>query len=374
MNVNLPFGGQENLTNQIINTTEIVQSFTAIEDELKIIEIAFGTYCRTNDAMILIEIIDKNGICLKSCAANSSTFLDNEYFQFKLNCKLTKDERYFLMLTSTNGTLGKSITAKWGIRRHFGEVFYINGIPKIGELCVNFIFDNKKKTPTIKAPISTNYIKGLISVVIPCYNSALTIERTLQSLNKQEYNNMEIIVVDDCSSDVMQLEKILSNYNCNFIKLTKHKGEPTARNTGGKIAKGEFIYFCDSDVILYDYTFKLLIQKLHDNINCSWAYGNFKWGNRILTFAPFNPIRMLEVNCSSTMSLIRHCDFIGFDESLKKLQDWDLFISMMKEGKLGIWEDSLLFETPFSKTGITNNSISEQEARKILKQKHPEIR
>ena len=83
---------------------------------------------------------------------------------------------------------------------------------------------------------------------------------------------------------------------------------------------------------------------------------------------------MFEVNCSSTMSMLKHAHFPGFDEALVKLQDWDLFITMMKNGFTGIWENSVLFDTVDSKTGITNNSIPELRAREILRKKHPEIK
>ena len=72
--------------------------------------------------------------------------------------------------------------------------------------------------------------------------------------------------------------------------------------------------------------------------------------------------------------MLKHEDFTGFDEKLLKLQDWDLFLTMMENDCVGVWENSFLFETPFRQDGITNNSISEKKAREIIHKKHPEIK
>jgi glycosyltransferase involved in cell wall biosynthesis len=146
------------------------------------------------------------------------------------------------------------------------------------------------------------------------------------------------------------------------------------RNDGEKLSKGEYLFFCDSDVILYPNAFEVMVQKLQSNLNCSWVYCNFKWGDRVLAFAPFNRQKMFEVNCSSTMSMMKHDKFVGFDESLVKLQDWDLFLTIMKNGNIGVWENQVLFETPDRKDGITNGSIPEIKAREILRKKHVEIK
>jgi len=289
-----------------------------------------------------------------------------------LNCFLNKGQRYFLQITSTNGQTGSTVTAKWGYRKHFDEILYINDNDRRGELACYFEFDDQQEQKHIAG--NSKYISGLISIIIPCYNSSVTIESTLESIKKQIYNHYEIIVVDDCSDDVNRLKKLLDNYECKFISIQSHRGAPAVRNLGASKASGEFLFFCDSDVVLEKDALFKMIQKLHENKSAAWVYGNFKWGDKNLTFYPFNKERMYSVNCSSTMSLLRHEYFPGFDESLKKLQDWDLFLTMMENGLIGIWENSFLFQTEFSKTGITNNSIPELEARKILKLKHPKIK
>ena len=369
------YGNTTNLTGEITKTSLIIQSFIAKEKHLSSVGINFGTYNRENSALITVEILNQNGEVIKTCVFNSSKFIDNSYQTFKLNCDLISGERYFLKIYSTNGLIGKSVTARWGYRKHFEEIFYLNNNSRRGELACFFEFDDGVKEVCVKKKIKHNeYVDGLISVVIPCYNSSEYLRNTLKSIFNQTYNFLEVIVVDDASDDLNKIETIVDEFDCVFVKNKIHRGAPTVRNDGERLSKGEYLFFCDSDVVLKEKAFETMIQKLQDNINVSWVYCNFQWGDKTMKFYPFNREKMLKVNCSSTMSMLKHEEFPKFDESLLKLQDWDLFLTIMKNGGIGIWEDSVLFETPYRKDGITNNSIPEAKAREIIKRKHPEIK
>jgi len=90
----------------------------------------------------------------------------------------------------------------------------------------------------------------LVSVIIPCYNSSNTIKRALDSVIKQSYNNLEIIIIDDGSKDVDKTEEVINSFNDKriiFIKHKKNKNGAATRNSGIKIAKGEYMAFLDSD-------------------------------------------------------------------------------------------------------------------------------
>jgi len=94
-----------------------------------------------------------------------------------------------------------------------------------------------------------NESKNLISIVIPAYNCEDTIEKCLDSLKKLKWENTEIIIINDGSTD--QTSKILKKYKEIIVINTKNKGPSNARNLGIKKAKGEFIAFTDSDCILH---------------------------------------------------------------------------------------------------------------------------
>ena len=89
----------------------------------------------------------------------------------------------------------------------------------------------------------------LVSVIIPTYNRALTLQATIQSVLRQTYKEFEIIVIDDGSMD--DTEQIINNFNDKKIIYIRqdHKGASFARNKGIGNAKGEYIAFLDSDDI-----------------------------------------------------------------------------------------------------------------------------
>lgn len=92
-----------------------------------------------------------------------------------------------------------------------------------------------------------------VSVIIPNYNTALYIERTVKSLVNQTHKNVEIIIVDDCSKDnsAEVCSKIAeSSPNIKLILKKKNEGQTLARNDGLSVATGDWIVFLDSDDIL----------------------------------------------------------------------------------------------------------------------------
>lgn len=95
-----------------------------------------------------------------------------------------------------------------------------------------------------------NHIKNLVSVIIPTYNRGILVAETIKSVINQSYNDIEIIVVDDGSTD--NTEEVIKNIvasNLFYIK-TSNSGRPAVpRNTGFKHSRGEYIAFLDSDDI-----------------------------------------------------------------------------------------------------------------------------
>jgi len=87
-----------------------------------------------------------------------------------------------------------------------------------------------------------------ISVIIPAYNRGKTIIRCIDSIAAQTINPLEIIVVDDCSTDdTMRIVQGLGNKGVRYISLEAHSGAQAARNRGIREAKGDWIAFQDSD-------------------------------------------------------------------------------------------------------------------------------
>jgi glycosyltransferase involved in cell wall biosynthesis len=102
----------------------------------------------------------------------------------------------------------------------------------------------------------------LISIIIPIYNKSQYIIEALKSCISQSYQNIEIILIDDCSTDnslekaSTYLENTIVQYR--ILKQTRNKGVSAARNRGIKEAKGEYIIFLDADDIFHRHSLSIL--------------------------------------------------------------------------------------------------------------------
>ena len=190
----------------------------------------------------------------------------------------------------------------------------------------------------------------MISIIIPIYNQAKKITKTLASIAQQSYSDYEVIIVNDGSSD--SVEKVFTNYSKNletnnhylFINQT-NQGAPAARNRGFQEASGDYLFFCDADAVLKPQALEIMLNALEQNSGVSYVYSSFKWGHKLFKLGDFDPDKLQKMPYIHTMSLIRRVDFPtgGWDESIKKLQDWDLWLTMLSAGKIGLWIPQILF-------------------------------
>ncbi|HZJ40866.1 MAG TPA: glycosyltransferase family A protein [Candidatus Saccharimonadales bacterium] len=191
----------------------------------------------------------------------------------------------------------------------------------------------------------------MISVIIPLYNGEKTIVKTLTSLINQTYQDFEVIIINDGSTDNSEviassyLQKIQSN-NRFFFLSQDNQGAPAARNKGFKESKGEFILFCDADAILAPMALEAMLNNLQRHPEASYAYSSFNWGKKLFRLNEFNPEQLKTAPYIHSLSLIRRVDFpvTGWDESIKKFQDWDLWLTMLEQKKIGIWIPQVLFK------------------------------
>jgi len=190
--------------------------------------------------------------------------------------------------------------------------------------------------------------------------------KCLDSILNQTYNNYEIIIVDDGSTDNLNITlekyKNIFSYKLNILEQ-ENKGANSARNHGYKSAKGEYLLFCDADLVLQANMMAIMLKTLKDNQSASYAYSSFRYGFKIFKLWPFSPERLKIIPFIHTTSLIRREHFSGFDENIKKLQDWDLWLTMLAKGHAGIWINKVLFKV---QTGGTMSAWLPSGAYKLL--------
>ena len=107
----------------------------------------------------------------------------------------------------------------------------------------------------------------LLSIIIPCYNSARFIGKTLDMLVSQGLDDCEVIVVNDGSSDTTAAvaQSFADKYSCIRVINKANEGVSVARNTGMQAAAGTYIYFLDSDDTLADGTLDFYRSALRSN-------------------------------------------------------------------------------------------------------------
>lgn len=110
----------------------------------------------------------------------------------------------------------------------------------------------------------------LVSVIIPNYNYEKTVKKCLEALINQNYTNIEIIFVDDGSSD--NSVSIAAEFPCKIIKQ-KNKGVSAARNEGVKNSKGEILFFLDSDVALFEDAVKNTVKEFDKDLSIGCVCG-----------------------------------------------------------------------------------------------------
>jgi hypothetical protein len=114
------------------------------------------------------------------------------------------------------------------------------------------------------------------------------------------------------------------------------------------------------------------VAALDAHPEAAYSFGAYEMGGRIYCDHQFDAQALRKRNLASTMSLIRRPLFPGFDPEIKRLQDWDLWLTMAARGHDGVHcGGAPIFSTAVRPGGITyGGSISYEEAFEVLRKKH----
>ncbi len=233
-----------------------------------------------------------------------------------------------------------------------------------------------------------NHGTPIISIIIPAYQHGRELPACLESVFAQTRHDFEVIVVNDGSTD--NTDDAVAPYldRIKYIKQ-ENRGGNAARNRGFHEARGRFLLFCDADLIMRQDCLHQMLCTMEQHPEASYAYCSFRYGWLKFKLWPFDANKLRQLNYIHTSSLIRREHFPGFDESIRKLQDWDLWLTMLEAGHTGIWISEVLFRViphkggistwvpgvfyriPWRQFGIRIRAIEKfQEAERIIRKKH----
>ena len=193
----------------------------------------------------------------------------------------------------------------------------------------------------------------LVSVIIPVYNAERYLRQMLESVLGQTYSHIEVIAVDDGSTDGSL--KILQEHSPPVQLICQHnKGSAAARNTGVTAARGQWVAFIDADDT---WSVDKLERQMRAIDGFDWSHtdaifrGGMNDGKRHSDFGGKIGGEVLEsLACSNFIStstvMVRRQVFLdagGFDESLRSIQDWDLWTRIARRHPLAYVDEPLMF-------------------------------
>jgi len=228
-----------------------------------------------------------------------------------------------------------------------------------------------------------------VSVIIPTYNRAHLIKRAIQSVLNQTYQNFEIIVVDDGSTD--NTEEIVRDFNnekIRYIRYNENKGAAFARNTGINVARGEYIAFQDSDDEWFPHKLQRQMEVFKNaSPEVGVVYtGSWRIRNNERIYLPLFTGKQRESNIykgvfeartagmPTPAFIVKKECFIRagvFEERLRRFEDWELWLRISKYYEFRYIDEPLvtLYGTQVSITTDLNAYI---EALKLILEKYPE--
>ena len=211
--------------------------------------------------------------------------------------------------------------------------------------------------------------EGLVSVITPTYNCGQFIGETIESIQKQTYQNWEMIIVDDCSTD--NTKEIVEEYirkddRIQYHCLETNSGAAVARTRAMQIADGEYMAFADSDVL---WTEDKLEKQLEFMKKGSYAFSctayeqideDGKSLNKIIKTVPKTDYNRLLLDCPVGNSTVMYnVKKMGKFEvpNIRKRNDDALWLQMLKKEKYIMGMPDVLMKYRIRKNSISSNKL-----------------
>lgn len=219
-------------------------------------------------------------------------------------------------------------------------------------------------------PRAPSPAKPLVSVVIPCYNAARYLAETIETVLAQTYPRIEVIVVDDGSSDATS--RIAHSYPVTYL-YQPNRGISAARNNGFFRSQGKYVLFLDHDDRLLPRAIEIGVDLLEEHPECAIAVGEHRYiaadgtelGCSNKQAAGRDPYEMLlehnfiETPCSALHR--RSCFALvgAFRENLQGAEDYELYLRTARQSAL------ITHEEPVAEYRLHQSSISRNAERML---------
>lgn len=211
----------------------------------------------------------------------------------------------------------------------------------------------------------------LVSVIMPSYNTSGFIRETIESVLNQTYQNFEIIIVDDCSTD--STDDVVAQINderIKFIKNEKNSGAAVSRNRALIEAKGKWIAFLDSDDIWHPEKLEKQISFMEKN-RYAFTYTEYEeideaslpLGTYVTGPKKITKTGMYNYCWPGCLTVMYNRDIVGEIqiEDIKKNNDYAIWLKAVKKAPCYLLKENL------ARYRIRSNSISRHNKVKLIK-------
>lgn len=234
----------------------------------------------------------------------------------------------------------------------------------------------------------------MISIIMPTYNRASTISKAIQSVLEQTYEEWELLVIDDCSTD--QTEEVVQKFTdprIHYYRLEENSGACVARNKGIEEAKGDFITFLDSDNEYLNTKLErqlgLILEKNADMVCCRYKLikydtlrevGIFPKDYDVLNDTEYESrykwlLAYGEQGWTDTNTLFAKCKAVKtimFDAGLPRWQDYDFAIRFSQKYEI-VFQNEVLVNSYLMKDSISVQSDKLKTAATMIYLKHAAV-
>ncbi len=188
-----------------------------------------------------------------------------------------------------------------------------------------------------------------VTVIVPAYNAEKDIHRCLDSISRQTYPDLEVLIINDGSTD--QTERICQEYCCHCDRLRmingEHQGVSAARNLGIRHAQGKYLFFMDADDELPPRSIEVLMDH---HTKGEWIIGNYKMNIIPGTGQPELHLQYFEeeVHCGERSELPMLCVSRNFNRIWGKLYRKDIIaVNNIQFDESSDYGEDLLFNADY---------------------------
>jgi glycosyltransferase involved in cell wall biosynthesis len=189
-------------------------------------------------------------------------------------------------------------------------------------------------------------VQPLVTIVIPCFNYAVFLPAAIESALAQTYRPLEVIVVDDGSTD--NSAEVATTYPVRLVRQP-NQGSSAATNNGVRAGSGDEVVRLDADDVLYPDFVDRTVAALRAHPEAVLAHtASTYFGDRTgkVPFQPFDPEHLTEGSYATCTALVRRSAWEavgGVDSSMQLCEDWDLWLTFAERDMHGIMVPEVLW-------------------------------